>query len=345
MTRKKSYREYNSNRTIINDYLYRWSILTDDDLKDTELDLEDCYTFFRWFSEDSEVFTTEKLGMVKEKSGLSIDLKLLIWNTRQYFKEKYSFLAWAKQDVCILLLTFLAAAYPIKSYKRNILALLVFGICTLGMYAFMIWLGRIEERVTFSVLISMAVFTMLLPTEDTAYGGNCQTGTKKTDYNRRFDFPYIVRVFAPAAVVLILVIYCVTSNGTQITPFSENRDKNASLDLINRKENEVFLFAPDGLGVSDGKVWWCTYNNDYCDNLFYLGGWDARCPYNVNRLKQYGIDNPAKALFEDDRVYSMKTPMTEIIVTHLRKHYGETIDYNYVESINGLEIIQFVRKE
>lgn len=84
----------------------------------------------------------------------------------------------------------------------------------------------------------------------------------------------------------------------------EYRDK--TLGYFN--DNDEYVFIYDLLGdpylLSASFTMWEPIDTDVVDNLFYLGGWDARHPSAVKRLADLGITNPARALIENPRVLS-----------------------------------------
>lgn len=73
-------------------------------------------------------------------------------------------------------------------------------------------------------------------------------------------------------------------------------------------DNDEYVFIYDLLGdpylLSASFTMWEPIDTDIVDNLFYLGGWDARHPSAVKRLADFGITNPARALIENPRVLS-----------------------------------------
>lgn len=83
---------------------------------------------------------------------------------------------------------------------------------------------------------------------------------------------------------------------------------------------------------------WETIEPDYCNNLFYLGGWDARLPYKVSMLFERGITNPTRALLENNSVYTIKDELT---TDFLRRNYGAGITISGIAEAAGTMFVQY----
>jgi len=106
------------------------------------------------------------------------------------------------------------------------------------------------------------------------------------------------------------------------------------MEKIDQDHSHVY-FTPLG-----SYVWWnfgfSIFERpyaDFCPNLFALGGWDARAPYNTRRLAEYGIKNPLRALFEDEDVYAFYSPN---ILPYLQEHYSSHIQMSQIKTIGEL---------
>lgn len=125
--------------------------------------------------------------------------------------------------------------------------------------------------------------------------------------------------------------------------FPEVRGDYASyelLDYIASKDKEVFFFPilEEPVFLAGSCDIWSVVPPDYCNNLFYLGGWTARMPYKVQSLLERGISNPSRALLENDQVYTVEATVT---TDFLRNNYGKNTTMTGVAEIDGTMLVQY----
>ena len=256
---------------------------------------------FKWFSEDTDVITTEAL---EHLSALKTeDPSFSEWYIRVYEHESLLLIGIL---ICILLLF---------RDKWNILRIGIPAVFAVVCSLLLSWNGRIPARVFASVFFAMIGTVVFLAGEPCAI-------VKRE--NKNFDWRWLQKIKPMCSKLLVIAFFIgffaslwmtkdyvdiASDNGqkpwTSNAGAAEHRSK--SLDLIHNSKEYLYIFdlTANPYSVSDAYGMWERMGVGYCDNLFLLGGWDARHPDNMDRLAQWGITNPVKALIENPRVRSV----------------------------------------
>jgi len=181
------------------------------------------------------------------------------------------------------------------------------------------WLGRLKQVAFASLALLLFGFVYFVSEEHREF---VETITER--------FRKYAKVIGLAGFVAVF-LFVLTIRGNKVVSIFEKSGEKPVLEYINQNDDKVFIVPVLSLdtSVQESKNIWEMADNDYCSNLFYLGGWDSRSPaYNRMKLAQ-GIDNPMRALVDDERVYSVEknTRISQIVLTYLRDHFDDSTTY------------------
>lgn len=327
---EKDYLAYNALRADIEDYPDRY-----EDYEETGENLakDDLADFLRWFSEDTEVYTNEALQATVD-SGSNINPASVV---RQYLALfPHHLLYSAMLFLCAVL--FLASGLRRDSVGRRLLAAVSPMFVSAVLLLYLLWRGRLANRVIDPVFFSVILCYLLL------------LGWHWTPHRVAIDpLRPSRRVMSFSALGAMLL----ASASAALPPPSDVRYGSRPWDSTPREPAAKFLYnhidadrdnlyfllplnTPHSLIEVPGT--WGTIPAGYCDNLFYLGGWDARVPCNVARLAKYGIENPARALIDLPNVY---TPHNPVLLDYMRRHYDARITETAVKRVVGMRFVRY----
>ena len=144
----------------------------------------------------------------------------------------------------------------------------------------------------------------------------------------------LVNVILLASQMKLASSYCYIPTKTQY-------EKVKLMDYIDADREDIYIFPLDNLPAWWTRTfgYWERQPENYCMNLFCTGGWDARAPYNIDRLKNYGIDNPIKAIYERDDVIST---YSSTLLMYLRETYNDSICVSVVKKIGNTEFVRYI---
>lgn len=332
---EREFAVYNANRTILSDYRKVLPNYYDEDAVYEQLGLSetDSNLLFSWVTEDTEVFSPQVIKKIAETKRVSYNPGLLasklywaLWETVQY-KDFYP----------LLIMAAIAALYSVVKKKGYGLlqTALLFG-CFGALYVYLAWSGRVVDRVVFGLLWALICCMLMVPADNSISGGNNALGR---------TIPMLL-----IAVSVAFSAHSYVQGNTLAVPWRDNPYLNQLrtdvYDVINKDRDNVYILPMSGIpDVSEAFDEWKAGPPDYCDNLFCLGGWEARCPYNTERLQRYGISNPMRSLYENNNVYSCNGWKSDEILEFLHKHYDKSITISDCGKIGSLDIIKYSKKD
>ena len=325
------YQEYNTSRSAVQDYFGNFPSWNDgkDLYSKIGVDEIDLTAIENWFTEDTNVFTTKVYQDLKE------DLYFSDQNLFESLLELF-YICFENPVFWILigvLLFFSIQCHINNQYKFLLSFILSFG-GSLFILLYFIILGRMQLRVMEPVLlcciVSIFLIRCILPIEKDLCMGNIGSYSISLKKSSKvlFDKCFTVYLFPYCLypLLFVLLIFPVWGDINNMS-FSHSED---GKDYIIREKYDYFNMNSDNiyflpvLSESWDKSFgtWERVPSDYCNNVFYLGGWPARSPYNINLLSDLNIENPVESLFNNPDVYSLNDSM---IFSYLRAHYGEQI--------------------
>ena len=320
---ENAYIEYNAYRSSIQDYPSLYKKYQENG---SNLSKENLETFLSWYAEDMDIFNNEALKATAESAHHPAwnDMWLSI---RTLTSANGSVIALA------LLATILLAIRVKEHNVRSLIAALMPLMVGLMLMFYLVNAGRLPNRVFQPLCFSVAVTCLALCGREDAY--------EKKQVMK--SFCKVCNAVAVCGSVLICLQFyhnigeirmegCLNSKGEGIT--------SSVLEYINANPENVYFFSISGTNKAPSEVGkiWKTVPLDYCDNLFYLGGWTARMPYKVKLLAEYGITNPSKALLNDNRVYTEAAKST---TDFLRNNYGKHISISGVIELENMMFVQY----
>lgn len=319
---ERSYEEYNSLRSSIEDYaiLYRNYSENGENLSKADLDV-----FLHWYSEDTEVFTEDKLKATIE-SGQDIKAMDCLYLFRELVLCNWT------NCIMILMCAILYFLLSLRNYKKWLRGVfLIPGAVGVLLMLYLIYKGRLPARVSNSVVYGVMICYCLL------VGGRL----RKSVHQNSADAKVLSYGFTAAVLCVVLITVSLPLLQRQTKAHGAvNTTEREVLDYINEEKQKLFFFLPTYAPVSmvESVDMWHVLPSLYCENLFYLGGWDAHIPYKLDALKDRQIHNPNMALIERTDTYVVHNKLT---TEFLRRHYGEQITESEVEYVKGVGFVQY----
>jgi len=333
-TEQKEYMEYNKVRSEIQDYSKRFE--WDERYEEIGISKREFQLFLSWFQEDTEEYELEKLEAVLQFANNSISIDD-VW----VLLKKAILPDWEFSAIVICLLVCLM----VWNHLRNVFELVLPLFVLIGLSLYLILSGRFPERVYESVMFMMICVSMYVSRgKRNDISSPVMVRTKVEGIIKRgcYVLPSFVMIIA-VAVFFGAMSEEILTNETYFSSIEEKKIKReGTLDIIDRDSESIYLipvgYAPASLNDDFGI--WEARPEDYCDNYFYLGGWDAAHPYFRKLQKELGITNPVKALFEKDNVYSV---YCGYLVEYIQEHYGEDISVSCVKEYNNNSIVKYTQ--
>lgn len=332
--RERDYLEYNSVRSEIHDYPFECPEETI--LKETDLLEGDMDAFQSWFTEDTDVYDLDTL-----KKAVASNENTDSGNPVQSLIE-------AIWDSTLFLTVFAVSVVLIKTNgrskwnRRTILSMVFSFFALLVVFLYLSWIGRPRARVLEPcIAIAVAANLFLAGISDKAEK-DCQARRVKS-------------LTCGVLTILTLLMLSGVTASLQTTTEQEayirerpwdptvsyTEEQEAIVNWIQGTPNNVYIFTYGYYPVDSCSMLygiWGVAPPDFFHNVFYAGGWETRLPYNVDRLMDYGITNPVKALVEKDNVYTTYCPMS---LSFVQRHYNERTTQTGVINVGDAELIQY----
>ncbi len=279
--------------------------------------------FEGWTTEDTNVFTTELYTEMREtlytENSFSDGLDTAI----EYLETEYEI--WIFAFVFIVVLSVF-----LKGMRKAYLP--IFIICAFAYLIFLAIQGRVLPRAVDPVVLYIVLLSSLF------FG----TKSEGSDESSIVVKPKIASIVL-SATLLFLTVPVV---GVIFSDFSENLEKAKEeyfgqtypqiaydfYDYIDQNNETAYLLTiNDGISFmpATNKPIFVPADPKIAENLFFLGGWDARSPANYERLAKFGIDNPLEDLVTKQNTL---TVYSESLHSYLSYHYGDEITVSLVET-------------
>ena len=330
----KSYQEYNTSRADVQDYLGNYPSWEEgknqyEDIGISEIDLNGLYY---WFTEDTSVYSTEKFSDLKET------MYAPDFSGKEKFIEFFQ-MVFTNAVFWILLSVLILYCITLRRTKLWIGCYLSFFGAFLILLYFVI-LGRMQLRVMEPVflcaVLSVFLIGLLQPQAKTAFFGKINSYTlilknKNRDlFEKKIAVYVFPHCFLPVFIGLLLIPLFDNIGNMSFSHCDDGKDFaiREKYDYFNSNSDKLY-FLPvlsDSWNQSFGI--WERVPASYSENVFHLGGWPARSPYNQDKLSSNGIINPARSLFTDTNVYSLND---DFVFSFLKYHYGEEITCTQVD--------------
>ncbi|PWJ48223.1 hypothetical protein [Faecalicatena contorta] len=343
----QTYQSYNYKRGIIQDYAERYPSWDEAKREYERLGLKkDDITMFmyNWFSEDTEVFDDKIMEGIMSLSDSKADLNHVL---KSIFEQ-------LKNTVIFWMVLIYSIFVFIESRKKILLPIVLINSMVLGIITYFCIQGRIQNRVSEPLLLCalFAIFLIAIYIDDgnefknSSYNLEIKInslGEKNEDKIKIIKIPMVSVLFCVLTILLLFPNIKSNLENMHIPYFDEGRNGivKQKTDYINETADRIYLLTVTSDEWDKGFNMWENVPVGYCENMFFLGGWSARTPDNIQRLKRENIDNPAAALFEKENVYSV---YDEGILEFLKRHYDARITSSRVDSFpddNNTSIVQY----
>ena len=323
---QKEYKEYNSYRSDFFDFKslfppYYSALEEYQRIGISEME----YDYFPYLTEDTDMFTMEKLSKLSKMKGNNRRIKDVFDEIQNMlFDSNYN--SW----MILLLVVIIQVGIVMLNHSMLINILILDSILTVVVMA-NAWMSHFVPRVFEPVVAGTLIMSIIMVEESV-------------------KMKSLLCTYSIVISVIAYIVFCQYINkmpimdGVQPWIIVDNHQQvsNRYLELINEDKENIYIFPLEG-----APAWWTTAYKfgdvmpiGYCENMFCLGGWDARAPYNKERLKKYGISNPMKALFERNDVYSVYDPD---ILAYLRENYEHGMTASGIRLCYGILYVQYTK--
>lgn len=327
---QKEYEAYNEVRSSIQDYSSRYPSYDEAQeayesagISKLEFDM-----FCNWFSEDTEVYTKDILQRVSSLGTITTKADI----------RTFLFENWMITATILLFIITISFGKTNNWFSSLFVILVTVFLC----YAFLMT-GRIPARVYHSLLLASSTAAMFISGRSVPnyYSGESIQKLSGNGLCKKILIGGLCVVISFCAVIVnknykkdqINNIHAYIESGVE-----RNRD---FLDRINEDSNNIYLFDVlyNPASVNAAFDFFEIRPEKYCANRFDLGGWDPRHPYYVKLLEENGIDNPTRALFERDDVYSTYSPR---VLAYLQNNYDSNISVSGMHKFGDVELVQYM---
>ncbi len=288
---------------------------------------ENDYTliFTDWTTEDPDFFTTELFLAMRqnlyEETGFIKSIEIAF---NYMINDRYA---------RVLIAVFLSLI--ILSRKKRIGLIVMFSVL-FAYICLLAFLGRVEGRVVEPALLYAVVFAGLY--SDIRFEGR--------DILKKAKSGAIIALCAVLLIFGLLPIIRKWGEGLNGELAVDHKVGNYNLNahnfynMIAENKNEMYLLPiMNSLELLPSERISPKYQPDITrfDNLFFLGGWDARIPINYQGMAEYGVSNPIQAIYSNKNVLSGYDEQLDI---YLREHYGQELSLSlakYITQESGLK--------
>lgn len=330
---QSAYVKYNNYRSTFSDFYAQFPTWDKAEKEYTDLGISyDGYRYFDDLSEDTDMFSTEKLEKLATLKNNKRNVKDIAIELKDVLKNRL-YNSWQ-----ILYAVLVVEILLVILYGKMIEIVVVADFYMAIVYIINAWIShfyaRVFEPIAFGALIACILIV------------NVENSRKQW---KIFSLNGVAVAFLLTSVMGYTTmcqirerpVINLSSPWSKMIELKERRIE--YMDAINADGSRVYLFP-----LGNAPIWWTSaygfwevQPTNYCTNMFCLGGWDARAPYNIERLKSYGIDNPMKALYEKSYVYSTYSP---VILEYLQKTYDSEITVCGNSFIKDCLLVQYTTK-
>lgn len=334
----KEYNYYNQVRSEIADYIEYYPTWEEAENEYKKLGLKeknDLDLLFTWvFVGDTDVFSLETLEGIRElRRDVTINERFQgMVNRVQEMLATGKVLPYIIIYMCI---------YIIVVGKKTVFPIFVNMSCAFSILVFFSFLGRMMLRVWEPTLLCSAAVTLVIFNNNDNVEKGYLIGIEKN--NCVIKKICLKTRWLVLGISMALFLCCISkfNNSFQIPSYNQDRDNitRARAEYMNEKRESIFLLAqpiihhpanPSVFGI------WEPIKTDFCTNYYALSNWEARTPYNIERLKKIGIKNPVKALYERIDTYSIFDAQ---LFEFLKCHYDEDMTCSIVDTFEDTGMI------
>lgn len=325
----QQYLKYNSIRSQIQDYSDKFPEWDNSKKEYEKIGLEkgdEKMLLEEWFSEDINVYSSSNMKKILKIKDTKI-------NIVDSVKEVVGLIL----NNSIGLLNFIVCVMIfLKCIRLRKIEILVIYTYILSTFTFFSLRGRILERVSEPLMFAafLSGIWLLGVHKNERKKDNIFISIKNIDTQKKYRISLSVFCSVIIGAFILGKEISVISTTFQIPHFYNGINNNArqEMDYMNGNPDKIYILPATAHNWNQSFGIWERIHKDYCNNVFFLGGWEARAPYNVERLKNYNIENPAYSLVEKSNVYSA---YDENVWDFLRRHYGKEITCSRVDSFHG----------
>lgn len=268
---------------------------------------------------DPEVFSLEKLQAIagmKEKTGFGFSTIIAFIREGLWQYRGSELLVFAMLCVLIYMLTAKNCRYFLPIWGLG---------CTVAELWYLFAMRRELERVMFIPILCL--ICLILYNYDISTNEKIHVNMKKS--------------------LLMVAVYSIVAGGVLNLPKQINRGENYEetidfLDNISQTEGSFYLwdmYAAGNLFSAYGTFGSPTPGA--MANSSFLGGWSIFTPIDTHNLAVVGIDNPLRALAENENVYLIGSAQKELVLRYLQEHYGENIYFSLEQETGGFCVWKF----
>lgn len=338
-----AYDKYNNLRS---DILDNSSIIIDDDFeKQQELGIapEVAASFKKWKFNDPEIFSVELLEKIDEAGKgrkLSsaahpfMDTVISVWGL---IETKFIL------QTCLILMLVLNACsiYENKKFKvKNafLLSTLIPFIAQIFIYCY---IGRYVDAIQKTFPPRMIDLTLIGFFMSVILVEVCCEYAKNEKNSLNIRWTAVPLIVVLCFCVLIQVREDYEKIGFKLRSEKWIEDQHSFLNdghiyVLDWRAYQTFMFQ---------YRCWQNPPKDYLKNITLLGGCEIGYPLLVEKEKELGIENPYKALYENENVYYLAWDYPDTELNYLRTVYDDSIDCRVISTCGELSVYDFYATE
>ena len=80
------------------------------------------------------------------------------------------------------------------------------------------------------------------------------------------------------------------------------------------------------------------------ENIVWLGGWETNMVSTLQKLENYGVENPWRDCIDNDQVYIVDNKIN-LTLQYIRTYYNENVEAELVKTMEGLKVYRIVTED
>ena len=80
------------------------------------------------------------------------------------------------------------------------------------------------------------------------------------------------------------------------------------------------------------------------ENIVWLGGWETNMVSTLQKLENYGVENPWRDCIDNDQVYIVDNKIN-LTLQYIRTYYNKNVEAELVKTMEGLKVYRIVTED
>lgn len=315
----QDYNEYNHARSLLLDYGIPDYATNQEGYEALGISQDDLSMLQSWSFGDPEVFSLDhmqQMAGMREKSP---------WTFTELGKNLLDSCRYLLQAPLFLMGLFFIIVTMLLSKRKYPVSQGVLLLVTILLMIYLVHEGRVLPRVTVGLTMAFSLFVLC-----------CVNGE---------ELPQEVVCGKRGRILVVTALgSCLLLNGTLLLGEGTYGRHSAPTEELQAERQEILdTLDQSNLYLMDtfSRIYyfrlfpfWAGTNGFSQTNVYLLGSSFTMHPLYNQILRDYGVENPFKALYEKDNVFLIDTTNYETKRSYIQRHYADTVTFSVVDSVD-----------